>query len=165
MSPSQAVSAHSSLGLCLRDLDDRIRPAHLHLTRTQVAALFAHRHLAHSDIEFLRPARARGVPPGAARVGGLGFPAAWFQPLTVGIFDKALGFADLWFNLLVIAGFGLSSSSPPTRRYGSRRPEMSIEGEAAHPLQQVASEQATRSRRNPRSPALCSRTSKTSGIW
>ena len=43
---------------------------------------------------------------------------------------------------------------------------MSIEGEAAHPLQQVASEQATRAQpSNPGSPALCSRTSKTSGIW
>jgi ribosome-dependent ATPase len=77
-------------------------------TRTQVAALFAC-----TVISLIPTLNFSGllVPvaslSGAARVGGLGFPAAWFQPLTVGIFDKALGFADLWFNLLVIAGFGL----------------------------------------------------------
>ena len=75
---------------------------------TQVAALFAC-----TVISLIPTLNFSGllVPvaslSGAARVGGLGFPAAWFQPLTVGIFDKALGFADLWFNLLVIAGFGL----------------------------------------------------------
>jgi ribosome-dependent ATPase len=35
------------------------------------------------------------------------FPAAWFQPITVGTFTKALGFSDLWLNTLVLAAFVL----------------------------------------------------------
>jgi ribosome-dependent ATPase len=36
---------------------------------------------------------------------GLGFPPAWYQPISVGTFTKALGFDDLWPNLLVLAAF------------------------------------------------------------
>ena len=35
------------------------------------------------------------------------FPAAWFQPISVGTFTKALGFAELWFNALVLCGFAI----------------------------------------------------------
>jgi ribosome-dependent ATPase len=35
------------------------------------------------------------------------FPAAWFQPISVGTFTKGLGFSDLWFNALVLAAFAL----------------------------------------------------------
>jgi ribosome-dependent ATPase len=38
---------------------------------------------------------------------GLMFPAAWFQPISVGTFTKGLGFSDLWFNGLVLALFAL----------------------------------------------------------
>jgi ribosome-dependent ATPase len=44
---------------------------------------------------------------GGARVLGLSFPSAWYQPVTVGVFTKALGFADLWRNLLAISGLAL----------------------------------------------------------
>jgi len=36
---------------------------------------------------------------------GLGFPPAWYQPISVGAFTKALGFAQLWPNVLALAGF------------------------------------------------------------
>src|SRR5260370_34936256 len=45
---------------------------------------------------------------GMGRFIGLMFPAAWFQPITVGTFTKALGFSDLWLNTLVLAAFVLS---------------------------------------------------------
>jgi len=34
------------------------------------------------------------------------FPAAWFQPISVGTFTKGLTYSDLWFNALVLALFG-----------------------------------------------------------
>ena len=40
---------------------------------------------------------------GAGRAIGLVFPAAWFQPISVGTFTKGLGYSDLWFNALVLA--------------------------------------------------------------
>ena len=44
---------------------------------------------------------------GAGRVIGLMFPAAWFQPISVGTFTKGLTYSDLWFNALVLAVFAL----------------------------------------------------------
>ena len=44
---------------------------------------------------------------GQGRLIGLGFPAAWFQPISVGTFTKGLGFSDLWFNALVLALFAV----------------------------------------------------------
>lgn len=38
---------------------------------------------------------------------GLAFPAAWYQPISIGVFAKGLGFSDLWFNLLILGLFGL----------------------------------------------------------
>ena len=38
---------------------------------------------------------------------GLSFPSAWYQPVTVGVFAKALGMADLWQNVVVIAVIAL----------------------------------------------------------
>jgi ribosome-dependent ATPase len=35
----------------------------------------------------------------------LSFPSAWYELVSVGTFTKGLGFADLWLNLLVLAGF------------------------------------------------------------
>jgi ribosome-dependent ATPase len=45
---------------------------------------------------------------GAGRAIGLGFPAAWFQPISVGTFTKGLGFSDLWLNALVLAAFAVA---------------------------------------------------------
>ena len=36
---------------------------------------------------------------------GLAFPASWFQQISMGTFNKALGFSDLWLNHLVLAAF------------------------------------------------------------
>jgi ribosome-dependent ATPase len=45
---------------------------------------------------------------GGARVIGLSFPSAWYQPITVGVFAKALGVAALWPNALAILIIGLA---------------------------------------------------------
>jgi ribosome-dependent ATPase len=44
---------------------------------------------------------------GGARLMGLAFPAAWYQPVSVGVFAKGLGFADLWPNIAVLALFAI----------------------------------------------------------
>lgn len=75
-------------------------------TRTQVAATFA------TAILTVVPAvnfSGLFVPvsslSGAARIAGLVFPAAWFQPISVGVFAKGLGLADLWPDMAALAGF------------------------------------------------------------
>lgn len=79
------------------------------LTRTQVAAVFA------TIVISLIPAvnfSGLLVPvaslTGGARLLGLSFPTAWYQPLSVGAFTKGLGFADLWPNLAMLAFFFLA---------------------------------------------------------
>jgi ribosome-dependent ATPase len=78
------------------------------LTHTQVAAVFAT-----SVIALVPTAQFSGllVPvsslSGAGRAIGLAFPASWFQQISMGTFNKALGFSDLWFNHLVLAAFVL----------------------------------------------------------
>ncbi len=44
---------------------------------------------------------------GQGRLIGLLFPAAWFQPISVGTFTKGLSYSDLWFNALVLAVFAV----------------------------------------------------------
>jgi ribosome-dependent ATPase len=44
---------------------------------------------------------------GQGRFIGLTFPAAWFQPISIGTFTTGLGFSEPWFNVLVLAVFGL----------------------------------------------------------
>jgi len=78
-------------------------------TRTQVAAVFAT-----TVISIIPTVNFSGllVPvsslTGAGRAIGLGFPAAWFQPISVGTFTKGLGFSDLWFNALMLAFFAIA---------------------------------------------------------
>ena len=66
-------------------------------TRTQVAAVFAT-----SVISIIPTVNFSGllVPvsslTGAGRAIGLMFPAAWFQPISVGTFTKGLTYSDLW---------------------------------------------------------------------
>jgi ribosome-dependent ATPase len=75
-------------------------------TRTQVTAVFAT-----SILSIIPAANFSGllVPvsslSGGGRLLGLGFPPAWYQPISVGAFTKALGFEQLWPNVLVLAGF------------------------------------------------------------
>jgi ribosome-dependent ATPase len=78
------------------------------LTRTQVAAVFAT-----SVIALVPTSQFSGllVPvsslSGAGRAIGLAFPASWFQQISMGTFNKALGFADLWPNHLMLGVFVL----------------------------------------------------------
>ncbi|WP_262298278.1 ribosome-associated ATPase/putative transporter RbbA [Microvirga sesbaniae] len=77
-------------------------------TRTQVSAIFACVVLSViPTVNFSGLLVPVSSLSGQGRLIGMAFPAAWFQPVTVGIFDKALGFADVWRSLLVIAGFAL----------------------------------------------------------
>ena len=77
-------------------------------TRTQVAAVFATTVLAIIPVVnfsgLLVPVSSL---TGTGRLIGLLFPAAWFQPISVGAFTKGLGFADLWQYALVLAVFAV----------------------------------------------------------
>ena len=79
------------------------------LTRTQVAAVFATAILALIPVSqfsgLLVPVSSLS---GAGRAIGLAFPASWFQQISMGTFNKALGFSELWFNHLVLAVFVLA---------------------------------------------------------
>ena len=44
---------------------------------------------------------------GSARIVGLSFPSSWYQPISVGVFAKALGMADLWHNIAAITVLAL----------------------------------------------------------
>jgi ribosome-dependent ATPase len=75
-------------------------------TRTQVAAVFATMILAIIPVVnfsgLLVPVSSL---TGQGRLIGLMFPAAWFQPISVGTFTKGLGLSDLWLNDIVLALF------------------------------------------------------------
>jgi ribosome-dependent ATPase len=77
-------------------------------TRTQVAAVFATAILsvipAMNFSGLLVPVSSLS---GGARMFGLGFPPAWYQPISVGAFAKGLSFVELWLNILALAGFAL----------------------------------------------------------
>jgi len=45
---------------------------------------------------------------GAARAMGLGFPAGWFNHISLGTFTKGLGFDDLWFDMVMLWCFGVA---------------------------------------------------------
>jgi ribosome-dependent ATPase len=75
-------------------------------TKTQVAAIFA------TAILSIVPAQEFSglvVPmsslSGGAYAIGLGFPAGWFQLISIGTFTKGLGINDLWSDILVLLGF------------------------------------------------------------
>jgi ribosome-dependent ATPase len=75
---------------------------------TQVAAIFAAAILSMvPTVNFsglLYPTAALQGP--AWWIGKL-FPASWFQTVSLGVFDKALGFMDLLPQMAALAGFGL----------------------------------------------------------
>jgi ribosome-dependent ATPase len=77
-------------------------------TKTQVAAVFAT-----TVISIIPVTNFSGllVPvsslTGGGRLIGLMFPAAWFQPISVGTFTKGLSYSDLSFNVLVLVFFAV----------------------------------------------------------
>jgi ribosome-dependent ATPase len=78
-------------------------------TRTQVAAVFATTILAViPTVNFSGLLVPVSSLTGQGRLIGLMFPAAWFQPISVGTFTKGLGYSDLRLNALVLAVFAVS---------------------------------------------------------
>ena len=77
-------------------------------TRTQVAAVFATTVLSIIPVVnfsgLLVPVSSL---TGTGRIIGLLFPAAWFQPISVGAFTKGLGYSDLWSYTLVLVIFAV----------------------------------------------------------
>jgi ribosome-dependent ATPase len=77
--------------------------------RTQVAAVFATAILSIVPaVNFSGLFAPVSSLSGTARIIGLSFPSAWYQPVTVGVFAKALGFLDLWRNIAAITIIGLA---------------------------------------------------------
>ena len=74
-------------------------------TKTQVAATFATAVIAAVNFSgLLVPVSSLS---GGARLFGLGFPAAWYEQISIGTFTKGLGFAELWMNHLALALFAV----------------------------------------------------------
>ena len=72
-------------------------------TRTQVAAVFATAILSIVPaVNFSGLFAPVSSLSGTAKILGLSFPSAWYQPITVGVFAKALGMAQLWPSVLAI---------------------------------------------------------------
>jgi ribosome-dependent ATPase len=72
-------------------------------TRTQVAAVFATAILSIVPaVNFSGLFAPVSSLSGTAKILGLTFPSAWYQPITVGVFAKALGISALWFNVIAI---------------------------------------------------------------
>jgi ribosome-dependent ATPase len=72
-------------------------------TRTQVAAVFATAILSIVPaVNFSGLFAPVSSLSGTAKILGLTFPSAWYQPITVGVFAKALGLSALWFNIVAI---------------------------------------------------------------
>jgi ribosome-dependent ATPase len=77
--------------------------------RTQVAAVFATAILSIVPaVNFSGLFAPVSSLSGTAKIIGLSFPSAWYQPVTVGVFAKALGFLDLWRNIAAITIIGLA---------------------------------------------------------
>ena len=73
------------------------------LMRTQLAAVFATAILSIVPaVNFSGLFAPVSSLSGTAKILGLTFPSAWYQPITVGVFAKALGMSSLWFNVVAI---------------------------------------------------------------
>jgi ribosome-dependent ATPase len=78
-------------------------------TRTQVAAVFATAILSIVPaVNFSGLFAPVSSLSGTAKILGLTFPSAWYQPITVGVFAKALGMSALWFNVVAIVLIALA---------------------------------------------------------
>jgi ribosome-dependent ATPase len=76
--------------------------------KSQVAAIFATAILAIIPaVNFSGLLMPVSSLTGGARLAGLGFPSAWYQPVSVGSFAKGLAFDALWPNIAVLALFGV----------------------------------------------------------
>jgi ribosome-dependent ATPase len=77
-------------------------------TRTQVAAVFATTILAViPTVNFSGLLVPVSSLTGQGRLIGLMFPAAWFQPISVGTFTKGLSLSDVGFNAFVLVIFAV----------------------------------------------------------
>ncbi|MCX5495872.1 ribosome-associated ATPase/putative transporter RbbA [Kaistia dalseonensis] len=77
-------------------------------TKTQVAAIFATAIIAIVPaVNFAGLLVPVSSLSGGGRLLGLAFPAAWYQPISVGTFTKGLGLPDLWINLVVLGLFAV----------------------------------------------------------
>ena len=77
--------------------------------RTQVAAVFATAILSIVPaVNFSGLFAPVSSLSGTAKILGLSFPSAWYQPVTVGVFAKALGMIDLWRNVAAITIIALA---------------------------------------------------------
>ncbi|PHS63838.1 MAG: multidrug ABC transporter ATP-binding protein [Thalassobium sp.] len=76
------------------------------VTRTQVAAMFAS-----AVLTVIPSVNFSGLltPVSTLNEGGrliaLSFPSSWFQQISIGTFTKALGWQELWWNHVALAGF------------------------------------------------------------
>lgn len=78
-------------------------------TQTQVAAVFATVVLSIiPTVNFSGLITPVSSLTGGGRIMGLLFPAAWYQPISIGTFTKGLGYSDLWYNALILAVFTVS---------------------------------------------------------
>ena len=76
--------------------------------RSQVAAIFATAILAIIPaVNFSGLLVPVASLSGTGQLIGLGFPAAWYQPISLGVFAKGLGLADVWRNIVMLALFGI----------------------------------------------------------
>jgi ribosome-dependent ATPase len=77
--------------------------------RTQVAAVFATAILSIVPaVNFSGLFAPVSSLSGGAKILGLTFPSAWYQPITVGVFAKGLGMLDLWRNVAAITVVALA---------------------------------------------------------
>jgi len=78
-------------------------------TRTQVAAVFATAILSIVPaVNFSGLFAPVSSLSGGAKIIGLSFPSAWYQPVTVGVFAKALGMPELWRSIVAIAAIAIA---------------------------------------------------------
>jgi ribosome-dependent ATPase len=78
-------------------------------TRTQIAAIVAATVLTTlPTVQFSGLIAPVSSLTGAAAVMGRGFPASWFNRISVGVFTKALAAADLWEAYAALAAFGFA---------------------------------------------------------
>jgi len=76
--------------------------------RTQVAAVFAAAILCMvPTVNFSGLLYPTATLQGAARLFGQLFPASWFQTVSLGVFDKGLGFSDFLPQMAALAAFAL----------------------------------------------------------
>ena len=77
--------------------------------RTQVAAVFAAAILCMiPTVNFSGLFYPTSTLEGTGRIFGMLFPASWFQTISLGVFDKGLGFAHFLPQLAALGGFALA---------------------------------------------------------